>query len=224
MVVEYIRQLKDGLREAARQAAADRREGEDLVRRADTVERWLAEQDRILKQLKDELGITDDEIDADVTSPTGGEAERVAVESPVYERGSTITEILGSHWEYFTPDKDDETKEPIYDVGVVSGLRNGRERAFAAARVYGPILRERALADTIFLTGETRAADAVSVRGSLGGLVKYGADWKRERGSLIYQGEELRPDWETIRRLSEARNEQLQRKAQEDDSSHFDSL
>ena len=228
MVVDYIRMLEAGLREHARQAAADRREGEELVRQADGVEKWVAGQERILEQLKAALGITDDATDGDGAWQAGGEAGGVAGESPVYERGSTIRQTLGDNWEYllpeyFSPDKDEETREPIYDVGVVSGLRNSRERALAAARVYGPNLRERALAKAIFLTGETRAADAASVRGSLGGLVKYGAEWRRERGSLIYEGKDLKPDWETIRRLSAARKERQQMVQQEEDCSQNES-
>ena len=223
-VAEYVRMLEAGLRERARQAALERREGEELVRRAETIERWVAAQGSILEQLKVELGIADDETGISMNSPTGDEAESVAVASPVYERGSTIRQVLGPDWEYVTPDKDPQTHEPIYDEGVVSGLRNGRERALAAARVYGPRLREGALADAIFRTGETRAASAASVRGSLGGVVRYGGDWRRERGVLIYQGEALEPDWETIRRLSQARQEQLQQGRQEEDCARIDSV
>lgn len=230
MVVEYIRMLKVGLREQARQAAADRREGEGLLRRADDAERRGAEQERILELLEAALGITGDEAD---------EAGSIAVESPVYERGSTIRQMLGDNWEYLVPreseyfppdeseyvvpDKDEETKEPKYEVSVVSGLRNSRERAFAAARVYGPELRERALARAIFLTGETGAADEKSVRGSLGGLVKYGTDWRRERGTLIYKGKELKPDWETMRRLLGAVKEQRPQGSHGEGFSHTES-
>ena len=114
------------------------------------------------------------------------------------------------------PDRDGENDEPIYLVSVVSGKRNSRERAFAAARVYGPELREISLAYAIFQTGETRAADAASVRGSLGGLVKYGADWRRERGWLIYQGAGLKPDMVTIFRLTRE-NDELKRQASQEE-------
>ena len=221
MVVEYIQMLEAGLREQARQAALERREGEGLVRRAEATERSVARQGRILEQLKVELGIADDATDMSMNSPIGGEAESVAVASPVYERGSTISEMHGPDFWRFEPDVDEVTGEPIYDRVAVSDKRNSRERALGAVRIYGYRLREPALADAIFRTGETNAASPASIRGSLGGLVKYGNDWRRERGTLIYQGDGLQPDWDKIRELTRKRQELRQQQGQEDDFSQI---
>ena len=227
MVENKIRMVIAALWERDRQAERDQREAEERGRRVGEKRRWMAEQIEILGQVLAELGMSDDETDetdGTTVSPRGGGVGNPSVDRPAYERGSVISEILGPNFQYFTPDRDGDSNEPIYSVSVVSGKRNSRERALAAARVYGPDLREMSLADAIFRTGETRAADAVSVRGSLGGLVKYGTDWRRERGTLIYQGDGLQPDWETIRRLTEARNALRQQACQEEDFSHFESL
>ena len=108
---------------------------------------------------------------------------------------------------FLPPEKDEEMKEPVYDPRVVSGKRNYRQRALAAARVYGPELREPALADAIFRTGETNAGDASSARASLGGLTRYGQEWTRKHGWLIYAGEGLAPDQAMILLLSRERDE-----------------
>ena len=109
---------------------------------------------------------------------------------------------------FLPPEKDEEMKEPVYDPRVVSGKRNYRQRALAAARVYGPELREPALADAIFRTGETNAGDASSARASLGGLTRYGQEWTRKHGWLIYAGEGLAPDQAMIILLAEERRQQ----------------
>ena len=116
---------------------------------------------------------------------------------------------------FLEPKPDEETKEPIYDVRVVAGKKNNRQRALAVAKVYGPRLREVSLAEAIFATGETGATSAASVRSSLGGLVRYGDEWARDRGSLIYLGERrLPPDKEMILLLAEERQRERQRERQ----------
>ena len=57
------------------------------------------------------------------------------------------------------------------------------------ARSFG----SHALAAAIYATGDTKAADATSVRASLGALVRYGNDWRRENGWLVYQHNDLQP-------------------------------
>ena len=223
MVEEYIRRLQASLWEEDRQALADQRAGEEIVRRSVWQRESIAEQLGILDQLKAELGVVDDETGGTVPSPSDGGVVNPTFLGQVYERGSTIREILGPDFWRFEPDPDEATGEVTYDEGVVRGKKTSRERAFAAARVYGYRLREQALAEAIFRTGETRAADAASIRGSLGGLVKYGTDWRRERGYLIYQGERLQPDREKIKELWRKR-EALRQLARQDDGSQSESL
>ncbi len=103
---------------------------------------------------------------------------------------------------FMVPDTDDAIREPIYDVRVVRGFGTIRERAYAAATVYGRRLREVALAKTIFETGETSAPDAKSARWSLGSLTRYGDEWIRDKGWLVYQGQ-LTPNVELIREMYE---------------------
>ena len=118
---------------------------------------------------------------------------------------------------FLEPELDEATKEPIYDVRVLAGKKNNRQRALAVAKVYGPKLREVSLAEAIFATGETRATSAASVRSSLGGLVRYGDEWARERGSLIYLGaRRFPPDKEMIFLLvGERQREREQEREQE---------
>ena len=97
---------------------------------------------------------------------------------------------------------DGATGEPVYDVRAVAGLGTIRERAYAAASVYGRRLREVSLAQAIFETGETAAPDAKSARWSLGSLVRYGDEWVRCRGWLVYKGT-LTPNKEMIREMYE---------------------
>ena len=103
--------------------------------------------------------------------------------------------------DYLVPEYDQNTHEPVYDPRVVAGKRTYRERAFAAARVYGMELREAALATAIFETGDTKAAGAPTVRSSLGSLVRYGHEWVRIKGSLYYLGDSLTPYEEMVRLL-----------------------
>ena len=89
---------------------------------------------------------------------------------------------------FMVPEIDDATGEPIYERRTVLGFGTIRERAHAAARVYGRRLREVSLARAIFETGETSAPDEKSARWSLGTLTRHGDEWRRERGWLVYQG------------------------------------
>jgi hypothetical protein len=141
-----------------------------------------------------------------------GDVESAGAEKPV-EVGTD-----GHGWwyqevnsNYLPTELDEVTKEPMYDVRVVAGKKNNRQRALAAAKVYGPKLREVSLAKAIVATGETGATSAASVRSSLGGLVRYGDEWTRERGSLIYLGgRRLPPDKEMILLLAEERGRERQ--------------
>ena len=106
---------------------------------------------------------------------------------------------------FLPPTKDPATGEPVYDSALVREKRSNRQRAYAVARVHGPEVRESSLAEAIYATGETNAADATSVRSSLGALVRYGNDWRRESGWLVYRHDDLEPDMEMIKRLVEQR-------------------
>ena len=103
---------------------------------------------------------------------------------------------------FLVPETDQATGEVIYAVRVVEGFGTIREKAYAAARVYGRRLREVSLAKAIFETGETAAPDAKSARWSLGSLVRYGDEWVRRNGYLVYRGT-LTPNWEIIREMYE---------------------
>ena len=104
---------------------------------------------------------------------------------------------------FMVPESHPETGEPIYDPRVVAGKRTVRQRAYAAARVYGPKLRPMALAVAIFATGETRAANAVNIRSALRGLIRYRTgSWEVQDRWFHYLGD-LTPDVEMIDLLSE---------------------
>ncbi len=198
-MIDIIDRLEAGLREQLRQDEVDLQEAEMNRRRA-----YLRrEQTQVLltfvELLRATAGSADDET-ATPASLTGGKLGGAAVDEPAYEPGAIIREMRGPDFWRRNPAVD-RMGDPIYDVSVVSGLPNSRERALAAARVYGYRLRELSLAEAIFRTGETNASSPQSIRGSLGGLVKYGGDWKRERGWLVYCGDELEADWDTLERL-----------------------
>ena len=218
MVETEIRRVIASLLDRDRLAAMDQWEAAERERRA-TVERtWIAEQLSVLREVMLELGISDDE-SGDAESPQGsGDVEGPGNAAP--GRPFWTWPPSRSYW-FLEP--EEKIDEPLYDVSVVSGMRNSRERAMAAARVYGPRLKEAALAEAIFLTGETRAANAASVRGALGGLVKHGRDWRREGGWLIYQGDGLKPDRETILRLIGERQASRQA-AQEEEIARIESF
>lgn len=209
-VLKFIQELESRLREKGAQAEADQRSAEERAHRAAAERRWVAAQQAILDQLKAELGMVSSEVD----SP--------AVDELAYQPGTIISQVLGPYFWALPPEKDEETGEPIYDVRVVAGKRTSRERAYAAARVYGGDLRERALAEAIYRTGETQASSAASIRGSLGGLVKHGSDWRRERGQLIYQGGELKPDKDTILSLMGERESLREQASRESETGQID--
>ena len=58
-----------------------------------------------------------------------------------------------------------ESGEPMYDVRVVSGYKTTRERAHAAAQVYGHQLREKSLADAMLVRLARLARQMVRRRG-----------------------------------------------------------
>lgn len=101
---------------------------------------------------------------------------------------------------FVVPWSDDVTGEPIYETDVVRGRGTMRERAYAAATVYGRRLREVALATAIHATGETSAPDERSTRWSLGSVVRYSDAWVRDKGYLVYL-KGLQPDVELISKL-----------------------
>lgn len=115
--------------------------------------------------------------------------------------------IFNADFGGFLPPAKDANGEPIYSKEIVAGKGSHRERAVAVAMVHGPEVRESSLSKAIYETGDTGAADPGSVRASLGSLVRYGSDWRRERGWLVYTGPRLVPDKETILRLVEERAE-----------------
>ena len=129
-----------------------------------------------------------------VVSPSGERPIGMGHEKPPWVLDRVFDRFLA-------PEKDAETGEPVYDVRVVSGEGNYRARALSAAQVYGPEIREIALARAIYHTGETNATDVTSARSSLGALVRYGDDWVRKDGWLVYRGGELEPDKEMITML-----------------------
>lgn len=148
------------------------------------------------------------------------------MESDVLARGFEVSRVempvgMGhdrAPWEFhpvfskFLPPELDENGEPHYDQRVVSKKRTYRLRTLAAARVYGPEIREKSLADAIFRTGETGASSPAAARASLSGLTRYGEEWTRRDGWLVYQGEVLEPDLAMIRLLV---NERDQRRRQD---------
>ena len=199
--------------------------------RAGEKRRWFAAQREIIRQIIVEVEESGGAAGEVLVTPEGGGVGSVAVDDRVAERRAELlawrNAIFGEDFEslrYLTPDDDKETSEPVYDLRVLVGKRNNRERALSAARVYGRRLREAVLADAIFRTGETGSIDAASVRGSLGGLVRYGRDWKRERGWLVYQGETLVPDLETILQLNGERQERQRRERQEEETPRSERL
>ena len=195
-ISKLLAELEAALLERRRKAEADEsRAAEDV--------RWTTRQLEIVSELKALSG-------GAVTLPEGGEVDVAGDERPAYDRRGVLERLLGPGVVSppFAPiDRDDETGEPVYDSRVVAGKRNNRQRVFAAARVYGPELREASLADAIFSTGETRARSAQSVRSSLGVLIRYGKGWERDRGTLTYVGNDLTPNKEFILVLLKERDE-----------------
>ena len=176
-----------------------KRQAKDEKREAAEKERQLAEQLRVVREAK----AAAQELHGGGGNPGGkGAAGR---SSPTVV-GDPADEGFGFLWAASDP----ETGEPIYDVRVVSGYNTNRERARAAAQVYGQQLRERSLADAIFATGETSASDGASARSSLGSVVRYGHEWTRLNGWLYYLGD-LTCNEEMVRLLTEERSESVQR-------------
>ena len=195
-IFERLAELEAALRERRRKAEAHERWAAEDVR-------WTTRQLDIVSELKALSG-------GAVTLPESGEVDVAGDERPAYDRRGVLERLLGPGVVSppFAPiDRDDETGEPVYDSRAVAGKRNNRQRAFAAARVYGPKLREASLADAIFSTGETRARSAQSVRSSLGVLVRYGKGWERDRGTLTYVVNDLTPNKEFILVLLKERDE-----------------
>ncbi len=166
---------------------------------------WFAKQIERIRRIMAVADVQPGGSDEGQVKPAGGLDVSDAGE-PRAERIARLREEYGPHLPFLVPEKDDNGKS-VYDDSVPRGLKTNRERAWALARVYGERLRESSLADVIFRTGETRATSPQSVRGGLSGLVRYGQGWVRDRGELVYQGNDLRPDGETINRLIQERDE-----------------
>ena len=182
------------------------REATDRQLRAGEDVQWYTEQLEIIRQIKADVAVQLGKSDAGQVEPAGGEPDISRAREPRVDRIARLREEFGEQFPFFEPDKD-ENGVPTYAESVMSGLGSNRERAWAAAQVYGERLREAALAEAIFRTGDTNAKSPEAVRGSLGGLVRYGDDWTRERGDLVYRGEGLRPNLDAINRLLRERNE-----------------
>ena len=175
-----------------------KRQAKDKKREAAEKERQLAEQLRVVREAK----AAAQELHGGGGYPGG---EGTVVRSSPTEITDPSDEDYGFLWAAL----DAETGEPIYDVRVVSGYNTHRERARAAAQVYGRELREKSLAEAIFATGETSAPDGASARSSLGSVVRYGHEWTRLNGWLHYLGD-LTCNEEMVRLLTEERSESVQ--------------
>ena len=163
-----------------RRAAADRRLAEQRI---EIVDRAIAKAEALMGGVGRTVSSDENAAVVDlVPEETGGRRR--------FQRRPILGGLVEVPY-FFEPDDDDVTGEPVYDVRTVRGKRNNRQRVLAAARVYGPKLREVSLAKAIYETGETKAGDPASIRSSLGGLVRYGGDWEREHGWLHFLGEEL---------------------------------
>ncbi len=209
-----LAELRTAVVEKQRKGTEKEREGAEKEREGAEEKRWaeasLVLIDQIIgkaERLMGGAGVAD-------TLAGTGEGASSATEDAVSDLHAWRESMFGGDLEsmqYFTPEHDEETGAPVYDHRVVSGKRSNRLRAFAAARVYGRKLKTTSLAHAIFLTGETRAVDAASVKSSLGGLVRYGQDWRREDGGwLEYAGEGLSPNQEMILQLAGERTKRLQ--------------
>ena len=213
LVVARMQQVGEDERRATereRRATEDGRRARADKSRAREESGWLTELlvevERSIANAK-KIGGLDGET---VVPAEGGEVAASSADDPVAARFARLDEIFGEDFRslmFLTPDNDEKTGEPKYPTEVVAGKGSNRNKALAAAQVYGRKLREPALAEAIFKTGETKAADAASVRASLGVLVRYGQEWERERGYLVYRGEHLEPDKVTILRLAAERDE-----------------
>ena len=166
-----------------------KREAKEKKRVAAEEVRQLGEQLEVIRKASEAAKL----LEARSDTPGGSGAPLRTAPTKVTDRSD---EDFGFVWAA----QDPETGEPIYDVRVVSGYDSHRDRARAAARVYGHQLREGSLATAIFETGETSAVDAGSARGSLGSIVRYGDEWTRRQGWLYYRGD-LTCDVDMVRLL-----------------------
>ena len=170
-VTSSLATIETQLLEQKRQAKEEKREAAER-------ERSLDDQLQIIRAaLEKARGLV-----ATSDAPGGSGAARRAMPT-------RITDPSDEDYGFLWAARDPENGEPMYDVRVVSGHNSHRERAHAAARVYGRQLRERSLADAIFASGDTGAVDASSARSSLGSIVRYGSEWIRQNGWLYYQGD-----------------------------------
>lgn len=202
-LMEHLEQLEiDLLDKQCREAEKEWRAAEE--------KRWATAQLELVRQAKAE---------AQWLLGAAGVADVSAEDAAVTEARVERPRGLDADWRrslfgdfamigFLPPDHDPETGEIVYDVRTVSGRRNNRLRAWSAACVYGPRLKASSLAAAIFATGDTKASGPESVQSSLGGLVRYGSEWRREPGGwLVYAGEGLAPNREMILQFTRERNE-----------------
>ena len=183
----------------------------DVVASLSQIEMELLELQRLAREMKYAAAEEERQLGEQLRVIRGAKEESQSVSKRVGVSGgngrsgrSSPREIIDpsdEHFGYLLPAEDPETEDPIYDLRVVSGYKTNRERANAAAMVYGRSLREKSLAEAVYATGETEAADAPAARSSLGSLVRYGTDWKRSEGWLYFQGD-LSCNAEMVRLLS----------------------
>lgn len=166
-----------------------KRQAKERKREAAAQERRLAEQLQIVRAAKQ-----------GAQSLVGTRIAPDDQESVPRSVPTVIADPSDEDFGFVWPALDPQTREPIYDPRVVTGYNSHRERAYAAARVYGSQLREGSLAEAIFEAGETGAVSASSARSSLGSVVRYGHDWARRNGWLYYSGE-LECDVQMVRLL-----------------------
>lgn len=183
--------LEAEILELQRQAKEEKREAAEK-------ERQLVEQLRVVREAK-----------GAAQALVGGVGIPGGQEAVVRSLPTQIVDPSDEDYGFLWPALDPKTGDPLYDVRVVAGYNTNRERAYAAARVYGRQLREKSLADAIFKTGETSAPDGASARSSLGSLVRYGNEWMRLNGWLYCLGE-LTCNAEMVRLLTEESSESVE--------------
>ena len=192
------------LRRVAKELLAGIREEDQKVLEADEVTLTAAESKRQAEAKRERLTaelriVRTAKIDLEAL------ADWMTSDSPVVGSGAEKPVGMGhaKPWEFdrvFTkflaPDLN-EKGEPVYDARLLDKCRTHRERAVALARVHGPEIKESALADVIFRSGQTTAANVKAVRSALSGLARYGQKWTRTKGWLVYVGD-LEPNRDQI--------------------------
>ncbi len=197
------KELLAGIREADQDALAAEEDALNAAERkrvADEKKRRFTAQLRVVRTAKADLETLADWMGSDNPIVSAGAEKPVGM-------GHSEPWVFDSVFSRFlAPELNDQTGEPEYDERLLDGCRTHRERAFAVARVHGPEIKERALADVIFRSGQTTAANVKAVRSSLSGLARYGQKWTRTKGWLCYLGD-LEPERDQILMLVRERAE-----------------